>query len=230
MTADPLTPSEEARLREVSARLNEAYHAAPLGNKADPLDELIYIQLSIRTREGAYTETFERLKDACGGEWRRLRELPEEQVLSILESGGMASVKLDRLLEQLQALEERFGEVTLAPLADMATARAESFLVSLPGVGPKTARCVLLYSLNRQVFPVDSHCLRVLKRLAFVPETLGRKSAHDVIQDLIPVDLRHDLHVNLVHHGRSLCIPDYPRCELCPLLELCPTGQAEVRS
>src|SRR5690606_19988842 len=109
-----------------------------------------------------------------------------DRLVSALESGGMASVKVDRLREQLLAIRTRFGEVTLEPLHRMPDEEAERFLLSLPGVGPKAARCVLLYSLNRDVFPVDSHCLRIVKRLELVPENLDRKKAHDRVQELIP--------------------------------------------
>ena len=219
-----LRPDEEDRLREISQRLEEAYRTGPLGNKPDPLDELIYIQLSIRTREGAYSRTYEDLQQACGGDWRRLLELPEDALLTALEAGGMAGVKRKRLVDQLTAIIDEFGDATLAPLAEMKTEEAERFLTDLPGVGLKTARCVLLYSLGRPVFPVDSHCLRVLERLGFLPDGVDRKSAHDPLQQIVPVDIRHDLHVNLIHHGRSLCLPGIPRCRLCPVVALCPTG------
>jgi endonuclease III len=219
-----LEPGEEERLRETSRRLNAVYDAAPLGNKPDPLDELVFIQLSIRTRQGAYNSIFEGLREACGGEWGQLRDLPREQALSILEPGGMAAIKLKRLIGQLNQIEEQFGRITLAPLRNMSTEEAEEVLVGLPGVGPKTARCVLLYSLRRPVFPVDSHCLRVMDRLGYLPGEVDRKAAHDLLQELVPIEIRHELHVNLVHHGRSLCIAGVPRCDLCPVLEHCPTG------
>lgn len=225
VTAQHPGPAVEDRLREISQLLRKRYGTAPLGNKEDPLDELIFIQLSIRTREAAYTSAFDSLKRACDGDWGKLLHLPAQAALSSLGPGGMATMKRRRLLDQLTMILEAFGEVTLGPLADMSTEEAEAFLTSLPGVGRKTARCVLLYSLDRDVFPVDSHCLRVLKRLGFVPAGVYRKAAHDLLQDLVPEDLRHDLHVNLVHHGRALCIAGRPRCEPCPLAGLCPTGQ-----
>jgi endonuclease III len=220
-----LPPEEESRLREISRRLEQRYRTASLGNKPDPLDELVFIQLSIRTREAAYNTGFDRLKEACGGDWNRLRDLDEATVMGILGSGGMATIKRRRLNDQLDRIVDEFGHATLDPLSTMTTVDAERFLTSLPGVGPKTARCVLLYSLGREVFPVDSHCLRVLGRLGFAGPELDRKAAHNVLQDLVPAAIRHDLHVNLVHHGRTLCKPGLPVCSECPLLDLCPAGQ-----
>lgn len=226
MKENGLPPEEVSRLREISRRLNLLYRTAPLGNKTDPLDELVFIQLSIRTREGAYSTGFDGLKEACGGDWNRFRDLEEAEVMRILGPGGMASVKRRRLIDQLDRIAGEFGYATLDPLSKMTTEEAEQFLTSLPGVGPKTARCVLLYSLDRPVFPVDSHCLRVLGRLGFAPPGLDRKAAHDVLQQMVPFEIRHDLHVNLVHHGRRLCKPGLPMCGECMLLDQCPTGQA----
>jgi endonuclease III len=225
VTTSPDGPDETGLLREISYRLQQLHGTAPLGNKDDPLDELVFIQLSIRTREGAYNTAFERLRSACDGDWAKLGELPEQKVLSILGPGGMAAIKRQRLIDQLAMIVDAFGEASLEPLERMPTDAAERFLTSLPGVGPKTARCVLLYSLDRAVFPVDSHCLRTLDRLGYVPTGVDRKVAHDLIQDLVPRDIRHDLHVNLVHHGRTICVFGRPRCESCPVRELCPTGQ-----
>lgn len=215
----------EELLPTVDYLLENTYHSAPsLGNKQNPLDELMYIQLSIRTREGAYQSSYLTLRRVVGGVWERLLSSPDEMLIGALSSGGMARIKLDRLRGMIAAIHARFGRVTLAPLHRMSDADAEDFLRSLPGVGPKAARCVMMYSLGRQVFPVDSHCLRVLTRLHVVPPNIDRKKAHDVLQDLVPPLMRHRLHVNLVHHGRGICVPGRPRCSNCPLRSLCPSA------
>jgi endonuclease III len=210
---------------EIHRRLQDTYHSASLGNKKNPLDELIYIQLSIRTREGAYQSIYSSLRRAVGGMWGRLLTVPDEMLLPALEPGGMARVKLERLRGIVATIKARFGRVTLAPLHRMSDTDAETFLLTLPGVGPKAARCVMMYSLGRQVFPVDSHCLRVLRRLGLVPPNIDRKKAHNQVQELVPPSLRHRLHVNLIHHGREVCVSGRPRCSICPLLSICPTGQ-----
>jgi endonuclease III len=219
-----LTAGAIQTLPEISARLKVRYGTAPLGNKPDPLDELIYIQLSIRTREDTYTDIYEELHRAVGGEWVQLLHTPDADLLAILRRGGMAAVKLSRLRAQLERIVRTFGEATLDPILSWSDEESEEYLRSLPGVGPKTARCVLLYSMQRPVFPVDGHCRRVLGRLGFLPPETDRKKADDLLQELVPAALRHDLHVNLVHHGRVLCVPGTPRCPECPLLHLCPTG------
>lgn len=212
----------------VDELLRQLYRTADLGNKKDPLDELVYIQLSIRTREGAYQSIYSALHSLTGGDWERLLVLPEQQILSALHGGGMAAVKLHRLRKQIEVICRAFGRATLDPLCKMKDGPAERFLTSLEGVGKKAARCVLLYSLGREVFPVDSHCRRVLARLGFLPDGIDRKAADDFLQALVPMPLRFTLHVNLVHHGRACCVPVRPKCTECVLLHLCPTGRSRV--
>jgi endonuclease III len=215
-------------LREVDKRLRRLFRTAPLGNQEDPLDELVFIQLSIRTPEATYFDIFDELRERVSGDWERLLTEPETDFLPVLARGGMARVKLDRLKSQISAIIEAFGSATLDPLRSLSTAEAEEFLTALPGVGPKAARCVLLYSLHRRVFPVDSHCRRVMVRLGLLPRTLDRKAAHNVAQDLVPPAIRFSLHVNLVHHGREICRPSNPRCSSCPIVELCPLGRKMI--
>ena len=212
----------------VDSKLRREYRTASLGNKRNPLDELIYIQLSVRTREGTYHSTYPSLRRLAGGRWDRLREIPVKAIVQSIRAGGMAGVKVARIRGMLDVIAKRFGRATLSPLGRMNDDDAESFLRSLPGVGPKVARCVMLYSLDREVFPVDSHCRRVLARLGLLPEDVDIKQAHDFLQALVPKPIRRSLHVNLVHHGRAVCAPVNPRCGECVLLARCPSGRLRL--
>lgn len=212
----------------VDTRLRRVYKTASLGNKRNPLDELIYIQLSVRTREGTYLSTYPALRRLAGGRWDRLREISVTRIVNAIRVGGMATVKVRRIRGMLDAIAQRFGRATLAPLTHMSDEHAEAMLRSLPGVGPKVARCVLLYSLDRDVFPVDSHCRRILARLGLLPDDVRIKQAHDFLQELVPARIRRTLHINLVHHGRAVCVPVNPMCEECVLLRRCPTGRKRL--
>jgi endonuclease III len=216
-------------LPKIDRLLRSVYKTRSLGNKRNPLDELVYAQLSVRTPESTYMSTYGGLRQAVGGVWERLLSIPDHKALAVLAPGGMGKIKLKRLRGIMEAIQRRFGRVSLADLRSMSEAEAEAELCALPGIGPKVARCVLLYSLDRQVFPVDSHCYRVLRRLGYVPPWVDRKSAHRFLQELIPGPIRHSLHVNLVHHGRRICTPIRPSCSKCPLLALCPTGIGLLR-
>jgi endonuclease III len=199
--------------------------SAPLGNKRNPLDELVFIQLSVRTPEREYGTIYRALHQLVRGRWERLLSVDVERAVAVLRRGGMARIKVQRLSETFRSLQARFGRVTLAPLRRMADAAAEGLLLELPGVGKKVARCILLYSLDRDVFPVDTHCFRILERLGLVPHGRTYRQSHDALQALVPSSIRRSLHVNLVRHGRMTCTPHQPRCRECALLACCPTGQ-----
>ena len=130
------------------------------------------------------------------------------------------------LLELFDIIVAKFGEPTLKPLRKMSDKDAEAFLLSLPGVGKKVARCVLMYSLGRQVFPVDTHCWRIARRLGWVRPT--QKDKHcaprdmDRLQSKIPPELRYSLHVNMISLGREFCSQAAPRCDECPISAWCP--------
>jgi len=218
-------PFCRASAEVVSERLERVYRSAPLGNKKNPLDELVYIQLSVRTRERAYQQTYAALRRLVGGSWARLLAVADDEAVCALAAGGMAVVKLRRLRSMFARIQERFGRVSLAPLRRMDDVAAEQFLRSLPGVGYKVARCVLLYSLDRDVFPVDAHCFRIMYRLGWVRPGLAYRQAHNQLQDFIPRGMRGRLHVNMVHHGRAVCVAGLPRCSECVLLDVCPTGR-----
>jgi endonuclease III len=216
-------------LRRVDTILRGVHKTAPLGNKRDPLDELMFIQMTVRTRNAFSTGLYKRVKTEVGGKWGRLLGMPVREFRTLLRPAGMAKVKAGRLRGILSGIQQEFGKIALTPLKSMSDERAEEFLRSLPGVGPKVARCVLLYSLDRKVFPVDTHCRRIIRRFGLLPAQVDDRKSHDFLQRLVPPSIRHTLHVNLVHHGKRFCRPHHPLCGTCPLKRLCPTGRAQLR-
>lgn len=213
------------RLRKIDSALKKAHGTAPLGNKPDPLDEWMFIQLTVRTRNRFSSGVYDRLWKEVRGDWGNLLETPRRRIKSLLRPAGMSAVKTDRFRNAMQIILDRFGRVTLAPLKRMDDAEAERFLRTIPGTGPKVARCVLMYSLGRKVFPVDTNCRRVLRRLGFLPGYIPDKASHDYLQARVPPSIRYTLHVNLVHHGQRFCRPGDPLCEQCPIRLFCPTGR-----
>jgi endonuclease III len=210
----------EGDLVLVSDRLSQEYADPRLGNKDDPLDELIFIILSARTAESGYSRTYRALRDAFHS-WFDILGTPEGSVARIISSGGLAEKKERQIRSLLQAVRDRTERKDLSFLQRMSTEEAEGFLTTLPGVGLKTARCVLMYSMGRNVFPVDTHVRRVLSRLGFVRYQRLTSRVQDQIQQTIPVRLRYKLHVNLVAHGRAVCTARRPSCERCILNHLC---------
>jgi len=204
----------------LARRLNSLYgeptrDPLPLGNKPDPLDELIYILLTVQTQYGI-DEVFETLKQRFPT-WDAALRAREATLVRILSPLGLSSQRAKRLRIILRQLREDFGTCTLEPLRDMPNDAAEGYLRSLPGVGPKVARCVLMYSLGRDLLPVDAHVYRVSRRLGILEESVPYDCSHDAIHEVVKPRHRYSLHVNLVKLGRDLCDAKRPRCEDCPL-------------
>jgi len=213
-------------LREL-ARILAAIHGSPrLGNKEDPVDELVYIILARKTREDAYQRTFETLKGRFPT-WDDLLACAPRQVSRLIHGGGLEEKKTQSLLGALRRLRDTFGKCTLDPAREWSDQRLEGFLCSLPEISRKSAYCIMLYSFGRAVFPVDTHVGRVLSRVGPYRELglklagLDHKQLQKVLADLVPPNLRYSLHVNLVAHGRAYCKSIGPVCGECPVRNLC---------
>jgi len=210
---------------DVAAALKTRYRDFNHYNLKNPLDELLFIICSTKTGEASYRSTYRSLKETFPAHYQ-IAEAPAEYIARPIVSGGLSNQKAKAIRDLLDIIMEKFGEPSLKSLHKMSDEEAEDFLLSLPGVGKKVARCVLMYSLGRQVFPVDTHCWRIARRLGWVRAT--QKDKHcaprdmDRLQSKIPPELRYSLHVNMISLGREICTPSSPRCNECPISALCP--------
>ncbi len=208
------------QLRRVARILSEAYGNPRHHNKDDPLDELVFILLSAKTTERSYLKTYETLKSTFPN-WFSILDAAPGSVARLITAGGLSRKKEAQLRALLMEIQNRTGKPRLSLVAKLRGAEAERFLSSLPGVGLKSARCVLMYSLGRAVFPVDTHCRRVLSRLGLISFRRLTDNVQNEIQSGIPSDLRYSLHVNLVAHGREVCRARNPLCSQCRLSQYC---------
>ncbi len=156
--------------------------------------------------------------------WEALAAAPAGDVAEAIRSGGLSNTKAPRILAVLREIREREGALELSWMHDAPDERVADYLVSLPGVGPKTAACVLAFSLGRPALPVDTHVQRVATRLGWLSPGVPSPHAHGILADLVPPRMRVSMHVALIRHGRSLCRAGTPLCERCPLNDLCPTA------
>jgi endonuclease III len=213
------------RLAHIDAVLEAAYGTpeAELGNKADPLDEAIYIILSFQTDLARFSLTWSRLRAAYPS-WDALERATVRDAARILRGGGLHRQKARMIHRLLGEVRKVAGGHSLDLLRAMSDEQAERLLTRLPGLSWKAARCVLLYSLRRDVLPIDSNAFRILKRTGVVSRraVYRRRTLHDAIQAAVPAHRRRALHVNLVVHGRRTCVPRSPKCSSCPLIADCP--------
>ncbi|MBI3786045.1 MAG: endonuclease III [Deltaproteobacteria bacterium] len=224
-TAQVLRRGAAERLTRIDAILESAYETSEgeLGNKEDPLDEAIYIILSFQTDLRRFSSTWSSLR-AAYPTWDAVERAPVRKIASVLREGGLHRQKARTIKQFLLAVRRFAGGLSLDALRGMNDADAEQILTRLPGLSWKGARCVLLYSLQRNAFPVDGNTFRVLKRSGILAAhaVYRRRTSHDAIQAVVPPTRRRSLHVNLVVHGQRTCLPRYPRCAECGLFSTCP--------
>jgi endonuclease III len=222
------------RLVEINRHLEDEYGTPNLGNKTDPVDELVYIILSRRTRESAYQSGFVALK-ARFGSWDEVVPTRVEALEAVIRPTGLARKKAASIKQALSILSERFGSCTLDPTSSWPDDELAEFLCSLPEVGPKSAACVMMWSLGRPAFPVDTHVGRVLERVGIWSELglslsgTGHKTKQAVLADLVPPAIRLPLHVNALVHGRLVCRSLRPLCQECRIASLCDSAANGAR-
>ena len=185
------------------------------------MTELVLTLLSQHTSDHNSGRAMHRLL-AGFEDWDAVLNAPTEDVEEAIRPGGLAPTKSRRLQELLAAVRERVPDYDLRLLRDLPLDEAKAWLRSLPGVGPKTAACVLLFALGRPALPVDTHVERVTKRLGLIPPALPADRAHDVLEGLLTPEQVYAFHVDLIQHGRRTCAARAPRCDACPLRLRCP--------
>lgn len=156
--------------------------------------------------------------------WEDVARAPARSIAAAIRSGGLADQKAPRIRAILREIDRREGALSLARLDQLGDDEVEDYLCTLPGVGPKTAACVLAFSLGRAAFPIDTHVLRVTKRLGWIPPAASADKAHALLKEAVPHDLRYELHVQLITHGRTICKARAPLCSECVLLDVCAAG------
>ena len=218
-------PDQVAVVR-VAAALALEHGTADLGNRADPVEELVWIPLTRQTHRQNSLRCWQRIVDLGGP--AALLEIREEELAVLLKDGGFSRQKARWVKQSLAMIVERFGRLSLEATASWSDEEVEGFLVTLPGIKLKSARCVMMYSLGRQVLPVDTHLRRLAERLGWVAQGLSEKRVHQELEAMVPGELRHALHVNAIWHGRQVCRALRPRCGECVVRASCAHGVNET--
>lgn len=216
------TKANTKRITTILSRLEDCYGVAHWHPRIGPLDELIACILSQHTSDVNSGRAFDRLKKRYGS-WHETATAPVEELVETIRCAGLAVTKGPRIQNVLRLIEAEHGDYTLDFLNNMTDADARAYLMSLPGVGPKTAAIVLSFALGRPVIPVDTHIFRVSWRLGLIEKKIGEAKAHDALQAQVPDDLVYRFHVALITHGRQVCKAPVPRCHECTLTDLCRT-------
>lgn len=209
------------RVRAIRDRLRELYGPKRNDPHGDPVHELVLTILSQNTNDNNRDVAYRRLRDRFG-DWSSIRDAPTPEVIEAIRPGGLANTKGPRIQ---QVLREIGPEVDLDWLELAPRGVAVDYLTALPGVGRKTAACVMIFAFGRPEIPVDTHVHRVGGRLGLFPTRASFETAHDEMLTITDREDAYELHVNLIEHGRRVCRPQ-PRCGLCALARMCPARRA----
>jgi endonuclease-3 len=206
-------------VRRIRDRLREIYGKPIAPPHGQGLDELILTVLSQSTNDRNRDVAFLRLRDRFQS-WEAVRDAPNAEVEEAIRPGGISKVKSARIQEILRELD---GD-DLGDLAGKTVEEGRDKLIALPGVGRKTAACVLLFAFGKRDVPVDTHVSRVGTRLGLFRAKAPFEELHDTMLDLTPKGQELEFHVNLLRHGRRTCHARRPDCGNCDLLRMCPFG------
>ena len=201
-------------------------HGPKVGHdrRGDPLDALVGTILSQSTNDVLSGRAYDALK-ARFPTWEEALRAPTNEIAAAIERGGLSKAKARRIKAILEELVVERGELSLDFLQTYSPAETVAYLTHFEGVGPKTAACVLLFALDQPVFPVDTHIHRIARRMGWVADRDPAERTHQVLDAAIPDELKHQLHVNLIAHGRSVCAARGPRCGECVVRRYCAFGR-----
>lgn len=209
--------------REIAAvcrALERDYGPLPPRKCEPPLSVLVATILSQNTSDINSQRAYRNLRRRFPG-WAGVAAAEPRAIEAAIHCGGLAKIKAARIRAVLRLIREREGRLSLARLKTMRSADALAWLTGLPGVGVKTACCVLLFGLGRPVMPVDTHVYRIAGRLGWVRPKMPVDAVHVVLERLIPPRWILPVHLHLIAHGRRICRPRRPRCGECPLARHC---------
>jgi endonuclease III len=215
---------DRRRLRAILDRLRRQYGRPELDPHRAPIDELVLTVLSQNTNDRNRDVAYARLRERFES-WAEVREAPADELEEALRPGGLAPTKAVRI----QRILKEIGDDDLQWMADAPVEQARDYLCELPGVGRKTAACVLLFSFGRHDVPVDTHVYRVGTRLGLFREKASFDDAHDELLRLTDEENAYESHVLLIRHGRRTCTARAPDCAGCPLRRMCPYGREQLR-
>lgn len=211
-------PPTRRRVQAIRARLRALYGVPAQAPHERPLDELVLTVLSQSTNDRNRDVAFARLRERFGF-WEAVRDAPRDAVEEAIRPGGISRVKSARIQAMLRAVGD---PLDLGPLAGMPVEAARAHLMALPGVGRKTAACVLLFSFGARDVPVDTHVARVGQRLRLLRPGAGFEELHEQMLAATPPGAELELHLNLLRHGRRTCHARRPACRECALRRSCP--------
>lgn len=213
-------------LRVVNEILKVQYGSPDWGNQPHVIDELVFILLTRRSKIEDAVRHLKAIRERFAT-WEDVAFASPDELKAVILGGGLEDDKVKFIQASLQAVHQKFGRIDEVDFAGMSDRELDKFLLELPGIGPKSSACILMYALDADIFPADTHCIRILNRLGlfasfgFEWSQVNHKQAEQELLLLIPPHMRSDLHRNLLALGREVCKPQKPLCDQCELRKFC---------
>lgn len=209
------------KIRKILELLSKEYGRPRPFMRTEPVDELVRTILSQNTTDKNSLKAFAILKDRFSS-WDKLLRVGTRRLAGLIRHAGLANIKAKRIKEALGEIKRREGKISLSRLKNLKVKESRDYLMSLKGVGPKTAACVLLFSFNKPIMPVDTHIFRVTKRLGlFIEKRINIIEAHAILSKIVPKHLIYEFHLGIIEHGRRTCKAQNPKCGVCAIYNLC---------
>ncbi|NYZ76347.1 endonuclease III [Candidatus Micrarchaeota archaeon] len=211
---------KEEKLSKIIQLLKKEYGEHNHRGRGDPVDTLVETILSQNTTDKNSSRAFSNLKKAFPS-WESILKADPRKIQKAIHSGGLPGIKARRIKHVLREIKRRRGRLSIDFLRDIPAEDAMDFLRSIKGIGPKTASVLLIFRFNKPLMPLDTHNLRVAKRLGIIPPKMSSEKAHELMNKLVPDKEKKSLHINFIIHGRNICTARNPRHEECILKNLC---------
>ena len=215
-----------ASFEQVLKLLSAEYGEKIWRRQQSPIEVLVQTILSQNTSDRNSGRAYEQLL-ASFGSWEDLADASVGEISRSIKAGGLGAVKARYIKQALEEIRRRRGGFELDFLRELSVDDARDWLRQLPGVGMKTASCVLIFSLGMPALPVDTHVFRVAKRLGLIGSNVSVEKAHKLLEGLVPPRDVYKFHVLLIEHGRRICKAQKPHCNECVLREVCP-GKSQI--
>lgn len=224
---NPLSEIEKTPLHYIIQNLERTFGEPVLRARSSPLEMLVRVILSQATTDLLSERTFQALITKFKT-WDNVLAAETAEIAEAIKLGGLANQKSRVIKELLENIKAENGSLELDFLQDWPVREAVTYLKKFRGIGPKTIACTLLFACHKNIFPLDTHIFRVLRRVGIVPQKCSDERAHEILSAIVPSGKFYSLHVNLIRLGRKICRPQTPLCERCPIIEYCDFGSQRI--
>lgn len=201
---NPMTISED-EIRKIYQGLRDHYGEAPEADEHSGIEYLVETILSQNTNDVNRDKAFQKLKKKYGDDWEKVENAHREELIETIRIAGLGPTKAERIQESLRIVRERQNKYSIEFLNEMSVEEGKKWLTDMPGIGPKTAAVILCFHFKKPVIPVDTHVHRISQRFELVPEGCSRTRTHEILEEIVPDDIKYGFHILLITHGRETC-------------------------